>query len=177
MFIGISGKARVGKTTASELLKDEFGFIEMSFADELKFYAEKYGGFTTEELHTTKTRESRRFLQALGTVFREEVHPNYWVDKLRPRVVYAIRAKQDIVIPDVRMINEAEFIKEYGGFLIRIERESARIEYGNTHSSETDLDNYDGFTFVVDNTGSIEDLHGLIREIVYDMDFEEEIHE
>jgi len=163
MIIGLSGKARTGKSTVSKYLQDKFNFTEYAFADELKFYAEKYGNFTKEELYGNKTPECRRMLQAIGSVLREEVDKDYWVNKLRPTLLYAT---SNIVISDVRMLNEADLIKEFDGYLIRIERENANIEYGKTHISETHLDNYNEWDFIINNNGSIDNLYNGILDIV-----------
>jgi hypothetical protein len=61
----------------------------------------------------------------------------------------------NIIIHDVRFIKEADEILKRGGILIRLNKEGIS---SNTHISETELDNYDKFTHVYNNNGTLNDL-------------------
>lgn len=67
------------------------------------------------------------------------------------------------VISDVRFPNEAEAIKNKNGILIRLNR-NIRLE--SIHESETALNNYDDWDYVIDNNGTIEDLIEKIKQIL-----------
>lgn len=67
------------------------------------------------------------------------------------------------IITDVRFENEVNVIKEKGGKVIRINRETEQI---NNHPSETSLDNYDKFDYVINNNGTIMDLFSNVFEIL-----------
>lgn len=77
-------------------------------------------------------------------------------------------------ITDVRFPNEAKAIKDRGGLLIRVNRLNSTPQDGHifvpnkdrTHPSETSLDNYEEFDYVIKNEGTIEELIEKVREIL-----------
>lgn len=114
----------------------------------------------------------REFLQKLGTdAMRNHLHSNIWVNALMSEYDDSC----NWVITDTRFPNEANAIKEKGGIIIRVERDSAvtgaysinrfgrKIKEG--HASETSLDNWD-FDEVVSNDGIIGDLIVKIKNII-----------
>jgi guanylate kinase len=91
------------------------------------------------------------------------------------------------IITDPRFENEAKAVKDKDGIMIRVNRgiKIQSKEYGELtmnlnehkklqhfengtmeHSSETGLDDYDGFNYVIDNDGTIEDLIEKVKEIL-----------
>lgn len=54
------------------------------------------------------------------------------------------------IITDVRFPNEAEAIKKRGGILIRVNNPDY-VPYPEEHKSETELDSYNGFDFMINN--------------------------
>tara|TARA_X000001382_G_scaffold25412_3_gene16013 strand:+ start:13794 stop:14666 length:873 start_codon:yes stop_codon:yes gene_type:complete len=128
----------------------------------------------------------RKILQLLGTeAGRQTIHPNIWinslfVDYIRPshweNRYYdevnkkGLAGKEEIfgdlpnwIITDVRFENEAQAIKDRDGILIRVNRGS---DNSSSHISETALDNYQDWSYVIDNNGSIEDLIVKVKEIL-----------
>jgi DNA-binding XRE family transcriptional regulator len=95
------------------------------------------------------------------------------------------------IITDTRFPNEVEAVKQRGGINIRINRKQNNyylpLEYyeglhennmlnGNIetirkyfHPSETALDNYQDWDYVIDNSGSLEDLIEEVRKILIDL--------
>ena len=109
----------------------------------------------------------REVLKFWGNDVRRAQNPDYWVD------MTAVYAKEQIdmgvscIIPDVRRQNEAGFINDSGGLLVRLnvsEKEQRRrlLSRDNklsdrsafNHITETDLDDYDRFDVVL-NTDSM----------------------
>ncbi len=144
MIVGFSGKAGSGKTTLANFLQDEFGFVRMSFASPLKETVMKYFGLTEEDIKT-KNPTARKILQGVGIMMREEVDKRYWIKQLEEKMIYL---DKNIVIDDVRFENEADFIKRSGGILIRIERPGIVTM---NHPSENELDDYDGWNYIINN--------------------------
>lgn len=62
------------------------------------------------------------------------------------------------IITDVRFPSEADAIREHGGVLIRVNRNTGYID---NHPSETSLDNYPDFDYIINN----EDLDKTIKEV------------
>ena len=159
---------------------DKFG-IRFTHPDGYK-NPKLYGGFTTREeaiifeknerrslqwsndLKTSIERFSltpRLLLQLLGTECgRQIIHQNIWVNSTFAN--YTEDSKW--IISDVRFPNEAEVIKSKGGILIRVNRPG--FEDTGNHESETALDNYKGFDYIVDNDSNIDDLIEKIYNIL-----------
>ena len=135
MIIGFVGKARSGKDTAGEYLVKNRGYTRVAFADTLKQMAIKYFNLTHEECYVDKSELSRRILQGLGVCMRDEIDDMFWVK-------YALKnISENTVITDVRFLNEAKYIKDNGGILIKtLRNESPDIEYGADHQSEVELE-------------------------------------
>lgn len=114
----------------------------------------------------------RKLLQLLGTdCGRNMIHPNIWINALfADYKVYKDEELPNWIITDVRFPNEAKAIKNRGGILIRIERDyvlrGGPEDPKNQHPSETALDDYQDFDYVIENNGSIEDLINKIKKII-----------
>lgn len=68
------------------------------------------------------------------------------------------------IITDVRFPNEADAIRERGGFVIRIEND--RVESIDTHESETALDDYEHFDEIIYNNGTLEELKEKVERFI-----------
>jgi hypothetical protein len=154
ILIGISGKALVGKDTAADVLVKDFGFRKFAFADTLKRLAIKHFGITHEEAYLKKTECSWKIMQGLGTVMREQVDVNYWVNLTMKEIseCWEQDPYQSIVVSDMRYETELYAILRAGGQVMRIERPNRpQIEYGSEHPSETQLDLYTKWHSVIIN--------------------------
>ncbi len=122
----------------------------------------------------------RDFLQKLGTEgLRVGLHENTWVNALmadyKPETMYVVNpitgsldAKVDTkmpnwVITDVRFPNEAQAIKEKGGYVIRIDRPG--VKPINDHPSETSLDTWK-FDYKIANVSDIVSLAFTLTNII-----------
>jgi len=88
---------------------------------------------------------AREFLQYFGTEICRKIHNNIWAERL----VKDIEMESSLlaVVDDVRFQNEVEIIQKAGGRVIRL----ARQPHEDSHSSETELDNYEDFDAIIDN--------------------------
>lgn len=120
----------------------------------------------------------RLLLQLLGTdCGRNIIHPNIWINvtfaDYKPKHFRTVKfentfSHQEMIYPnwiisDVRFPNEAKAIKDRGGILIRVNRESSS---SSIHESEIALDNYTDWDYVIDNNGTIEELTEKVRQIL-----------
>lgn len=178
-FIGLSGYARSGKNATGQILEDDFGFRQESFAQALKNVAAEINPLLHRpgpdpEPYTLATWFSvyddwdamkdavpaaREFLQRLGVACRDQIGPDVWVDALARRLNAHPSARY--VITDVRFPNEAEFIRSLGGEVWRIQRPGTGP--ANGHSSEVALDEYQ-FDRILVNDGSLADLRRTISK-------------
>ncbi len=68
------------------------------------------------------------------------------------------------LVTDVRFFNEAQAIKDRGGILIRVDRDS---DSKDSHVSENELDNYKDWDYVIDNNYSLAELILRVRQIMF----------
>jgi len=186
MIIGIAGKAQAGKDTTAMMLQTllsnpnitwdmywnsdiifEWDHFVVHYADLLKEVSQEMLDMPFDDFNSQEVKEQyidwigmtvREFLQKLGTAVRKEIDPEFWV-----KALFNTYHNGNVIIADVRFPNEAEAIKARGGIIFRIERYGAGA--GN-HISETALDNYDKFDYIIDNNGTLEDLFNTVKAIV-----------
>lgn len=109
----------------------------------------------------------RELLQEVGTdAMRNVIHPNIWVNGL----FADYNASSKWIISDTRFPNEIESIKKHNGLTIRINRDSflrtGKVFYTDNHESETALDDYQGFDYVINNNGTIKALKEVVKDIL-----------
>lgn len=187
-IILISGKMRSGKNTFSSFLKDlfnkEFKTTEMAFADDLKLFCyEKFDGlnkamnYTYKNWDTFKDDVTRAILQSVGTnIMQEYVDKDFWIKKL---IAKLDDLEKDIfLITDLRYEHELERVAEWAEknqhkiYTIRIN--SARLQKEHSkkleeHTSETALDDYPNFSYIVENNEGIEVLKDSARVVFEDI--------
>ena len=153
-IIIISGKQYSGKDTLAKiLLKKMPDFKRIGIGDAIKL---KYGqdkGLSFEEIETNK-HLYRADLIELGN-FGRSIDCDYWLKNL---------ADMDkIIVPDVRVEHELNFFKSRGAYLVRVEsNEQNRAKRGILTNAddvtETALDSYGCWNFVVDNNADYDSL-------------------
>ena len=178
-IIALSGFARSGKDEAAKVLVEEFGFKRVAFADKLRevlyqlnpmVYVDRvYDTIYVQDVidrfgwdgykETKFGPEIRRLLQRLGTeAGRQTLWDSIWID-----AAFANQPEDaKIVVSDARFINEFEAVKARGGKVWRIER--AGVGAVNNHPSETEALTYDGFDRYLQNNGSLENYHKIIKQ-------------
>jgi hypothetical protein len=182
MIIGVSGKARSGKDQFGEYLTKHMRekhlrtLIHMAFATQLKMMCKTNFGLDDDQLwgdkkeipdlrfakdgHGFSSNPSdywtpREIMQELGGFYRK-ITSNYWVMALDYEIKKGIN--RDVIVTDVRHLNECAYIKDSKGVLIRVVREDADAIHGMEHESETALNEYTDFDIEIDNSGTLEDL-------------------
>lgn len=157
-------KAQIGVyfDTRSEMAGDQtFKNIESSI-DKLKIKDENW--------YEDKTDITRSILQLVGTeIFRKRVDDNWWVNQLKDR---CINSNSDfIIVTDCRFKNEIEGIlcNDFDTIAIRVERNINTDNWVAAHDSETALDNWKEWNFIVDNNGSLDDLKESVKVVLDDI--------
>lgn len=144
MKIAIAGKMCSGKTTlCNYIIKEYPHHIKKSIAGKVKEIASEMFGMKEKD---------RKLLQTIGTQFRQ-IDNDVWIK-------YLINQNLDnIIIDDLRYINEAKLLKENGWYIIRINiNKNIQIErlkqtYNNwedhiqniNHESELEIDKMDKY--------------------------------
>jgi hypothetical protein len=157
--ICISAKARHGKDTAAELLKEYLEYkgqrvLITHYADLLKFICRNYFSWNGE-----KDEAGRTLLQHIGTDVVGTKNPAYWVEF----VVSVLKMFEDewdyVLIPDCRYPVEVTTMRDnFETIVLRVERpdfDNGLTAAQKSHPSEVDMDNYD-FDFALLNNGSLD---------------------
>jgi len=179
-IIGLSGKKQAGKDTIYRVARDIFTEISptfrvgrVAFADALKAEVSTITGFRTDYIEDNKER-FRTLLQVWGTEFRREFHGNdYWIKKMGD-ILTSSEAHYDLMfITDVRFCNEADYLRELGGQVLRVVRRSPEtyqtlqdIPVVDPHRTEHDMDEYGDFSYTINNDKSPDDLVKAVKEML-----------
>lgn len=147
--IAFTGFKRSGKTTAAQVLVDEFGYGRRSFAQPIKddvitmlnAVIHQYGStrplVTADDLVTHK-EVFRPILQWYGAEFwrqhmGDEAH---WINVFLENM--PISDDEHVVCDDVRFVNEAKALHREGFFIVRIVRDDQETS-NDPHASEQEL--------------------------------------
>lgn len=181
-LVGFTGELGSGKDTAGEALL-ALGHTRFAFGDALKRMLQAIG-LTHEHLHGTQQQKAepiewldyevtpRHMMQTLGTEWgRDLIHPQLWVMIMRRELLtHLVNHRLNAVVTDVRFENEAKMIRDLGGVIIHVQRPKPKKPwwqrlFSRTHRSERPPKVRQG-DFVVQNTGTVEDLHRAVLAIV-----------
>lgn len=142
VIIGFSGKIGSGKDTAALIAQHAYpsmGFKRVSFADALKQAYSVMTGIPWQ--NTREFKESicpvfkiarREVLQRMGTnALRNNFDKDIWINIVKHKY-----SEGNLVISDVRFENEAQWVRDSGGVVIRIERTDDTKTIYSYHESE-----------------------------------------
>jgi hypothetical protein len=146
--IGLIGFAGSGKDTAARALLER-GWQRVGFADAIKTKAYFLGW------DGLKDERGRRLLQDLGMAMRR-FDENFWIHKAQNSMKGG-----PCVFTDVRFQNEADFIRESGGIIVRVVRPWLKV---SEHESEAGQLRIHSDQSIL-NDGSIEHMHAQLLEI------------
>ena len=153
-IIVISGKQFSGKDTLAQILLDKLdGFRRIGLGDAIKLEYSKKNNIPIDEIIKNK-HLYRKDLIELGNWGRS-LDECYWIKN--------ILGYDKIVVPDVRVKFEADFFKNAGAFLVRVEsdyknRSKRGVIVNDCDVTETALDFYDGFNIIIYNNSTYSDL-------------------
>lgn len=170
-LVGITGPARSGKDTFAEFLRAYLGGTIYSMADPIRNMLrgigidmnDPYWQSRKEEPIPVFGKSPRELMQTLGTEWgRDQVNPQIWVI-----LAHHFRMNDPntaLIVPDIRFENEARWIRDSGGLIVRIERDN--LSTVKKHSSEAGIKVLPQ-DLVVKNNGTLEDLQVAAREVFY----------
>ena len=170
-LIGLAGYAGTGKDTVRSILQD-LGYTGFAFADPIRGMLRELltsSGIDDRFIDDRAFKETpihelgvsyRQMAQTLGTEWGRNLAPDFWL-----RIAQAYMDEQidlggtHFTVSDVRFANEAQWIRDNGGVIWRIERPQAMPV--RAHVSEAEIYHFKADT-VIDNTGSVGDLHRAV---------------
>lgn len=117
-----------------------------------------------EALEDRQHWTSREILQDYGQFFRT-IDNDFWVKELFKTIEE--KEYKNVIITDVRHINEVDVVVDRGGYHIRVERDSSKdTVHNHQHISETALDAGHRVDVTVKNYGTLEDLKDTAKTAV-----------
>ena len=154
----IAGKGRHGKDTTGNIIEEylkEKGYkvARSQISRTLKEYAKYYFGWDGRE--ETKPRD---LLQKLGTeIIREKLgKEEFFVNRMIEDIDVLSYFFDFLIVTDIRLILEIEKISKVTKPLklkvIRKDFDNGFSEEQKNHRTEVELDNYDKFDYVIENT-------------------------
>lgn len=172
-LICIVGNIGCGKSTLSKILKLNYDYEELTFAGPVK----EIGlilGFDHQDLYGTQEEKlqinkfwgvsGREFMQKFATnIMRNELDKHIdmnmdgktiWVRICEKKIKEMLKQNKKILVSDGRFPDEIEMIKNLGGKIIKIERNT---NYNINHDSEKYINSIDS-DICINNNGTIDDL-------------------
>lgn len=175
-IIGFGHKAQSGKDTAGQHLAMKYGFATVSFAHRLREAAslvtkiplEEFYGDNKLKFNKLWQMTHREILQRFGTdALRNHFDENVWVKA----AMVNLTPLGSYVFTDVRFPNEAGAIKAAGGTVIRIDRKCDDYTIDRNHPSETSLDEWNDWDYIVDNNGTLREFHENLDTIMQELGY------
>jgi len=143
MRLAICGRAGSGKSTLADYLVNTYRFEKYSFAGAVKEIARELFGMT---------KKDRTLLQAVGTKMRE-IDNGVWIRYVMNRII--ADDCEDVIIDDLRYLNEALFLKANGFIIVKLVGRSRQLSaLQRAHDSEMGVDLIEP-DYVIDTSKSL----------------------
>ena len=169
-IIVLSGKARSGKDTSMEIIKNKYESLGkkvvcLFYASYIKEYAKKISDWDGED-----ETKPRTLLQILGTdIIRNTIDDKFFINRIIEDIKVYSKFFDIIIIGDARFPMEIEDIKNSFNNVIsvRINRKDMNdlTVVEKQHITETALDDYNGYDYIIDNDGLICELESKLSVI------------
>ena len=175
-LVGLCGAEQSGKSTVAQRLKGRWGYsitpLAKPFKDMLSAmgipYENLYGSKKGEPLDLLNGKSARHAMQTLGTEWRDTIHRDLWLNcwarVWKPRVGKGLCS---LVVDDLRFEHEYKFFKPLGMKIITITRGNEPPPDPKAHASTLGWYNIP-FDYVIENTGTREELWGKVDKIMGD---------
>lgn len=156
-------QARVGKDTVADYIIANNGpCVRLAFAT--KLYQ------ITDNIQNTlgmSVEKDANLLQKEGSLLRDHYGGDIFVNKLIEDMTTAINNDPtiNVIITDVRYLNEFEALKKLGFTIVKITRDNRVINRDSNHTSETSLVGAK-FDMVIDNNGTLQDLYSQVDSLI-----------
>lgn len=183
LIIGVAGYANSGKDEVGNILVRDHGFERRSVGDVvLDILAEvnphvvavdsrdrlnhaSASAWLLERGYEATKAESvdfRPMMQRLGEACRRVLGSEVLIN-----ATFA-NCPERMVMTSTRYRNEAQAIKDHGGFVWRVNRPGVGPE--SQHPTEIDMDGWN-YDFVIDNDGTLEDLAEKVKDAMFEMQY------
>lgn len=171
VLIGLIGYKQSGKDTFADYLVCHHNFKKEAFAEPVKEVCRIMFHLKYEQMNDPILKETiderwgispRQMMQKVGTdTIRHAWGDDFWIKNMGMRV--GNHNDNSIVVSDVRFPNEAQWVKDNGGVLIRI---MDSREHSDTHSSETLQASIKEDFLIFNKKDGIEKFHQQINKLI-----------
>ena len=171
----ISAKARHGKDTAAEILKEHLEqrgqrVLITHFADLLKYICKQFFGWDGN-----KDEQGRTLLQYIGTNVVGAKNPAYWAEFVVGFLKMFENEWDYVLIPDCRYpVEVATVERAFDTTVLRVERpnfDNGLTDAQKNHPSEVDMDNY-RFDLIIYNDSNLDDFAAKVCAFANDYLFD-----
>ncbi|MBQ8534907.1 MAG: hypothetical protein IJ463_04400 [Bacilli bacterium] len=166
----LSGTARSGKDTVAKIIKNyyrEKDTIIISFGHYIKDYAKRVSDWDGSE--ETKPRE---LLQQLGIeLIKNKINNKLFIKRILEDIEIFSYFYDIIVVDDARLVDEIETLKQNykDAITIRVIRDNfdnGLTKEQKNHLTETNLDNYNDFDYIINNDEYLkEKVEDILSEV------------
>ncbi len=166
----ITGKAGSGKNEVANIIKSKLDkTVITGLSKYIKLFALELTNWDGND-----NNKPREFLQNMGDKLRA-IREDYLTKRIVEDIeLYKREGITNVIVSDVRLINEIEYFKsnkDLEVITIRINSDSSRRSLTDSekkHITEIELDNYNGFDYVIENKFN-EELEIQINKILEGM--------
>lgn len=160
--IAVGHQARVGKDTFAEYINDNHGCIVVKFATKLYEITE-----SIQRILDVEIAKDPILLQTIGDNMRSHYGEDVFVNQLVSEINHIEKnnPNQNIIITDLRRVNEFLAVKKLGFITVRITKSDRVIDRDPSHISEVDLIDCK-FDYDIVNDGTLGQFYGKINHIL-----------
>jgi hypothetical protein len=189
LIVALSGVAGAGKDTVGNILITKHGFTRVSFADVLKEEVSAAFGLPLNFFHDRNTKDapllewpilrssitetalgeavlsqfshySPRLLCIYYASVMRGFNPDVWISKATK---YVEKSPGNVVITDLRFLNEADWVRKRFGKVVRVNRPD--VTNVLMHESETQLNGFN-FDLTIVNDSGLSELDVKVSEML-----------
>lgn len=174
LLIGITGPAGSGKTTAANLICSETGFLMWGFSDPIKEAARSLcpswdswhfsaGKDFKSPNSIFSPRDVLRVIGDHGRSLQWDLYIRHMARRLR---IAKYQKHRGVVIHDLRLNSEAEWLRGLGGVLIHVRRSG--VEFRGDHETECGVTGIPGDVSVT-NSGELQSYKSALLASLCDI--------
>ncbi len=158
----LSGKAKSGKNLIANFIEEYYSnkkCIQLSYAYYLKQYIKKITNWDGKE-----ESKPRDLLQSLGIDLLKKIDNQLLIRRVMEDIKVYSYFYDVIIVTDARLKEEIEIPKKlFKCITIRINKDDNNLtQIQKQHITETDLDNYRNFDYIIEN----KDIEELKKQII-----------
>lgn len=162
MRIAVGHQARVGKDTFADYVDDKYTCTVVKFATKLYKITE-----SIQKILGVEVTKDPVLLQTIGDRMRSHYGEDVFVNQLINEIadIGKNNPEQNIIITDLRRINEFIAVKKLGFITVKIIKPDRVIDRDPSHISEVDLNDCK-FDYVIVNDGTLDQFYEKIDQFL-----------